>query len=386
MATLLTVLYLLIVPWAVIRLEQRWKWIEKISPITILYTIGLAVSNVGLLSSQGYSICSSLSSLAVPLAIPLMLMGCSIDKGQLGKALRVFLSGLLAVMIVVVAGFYLFKNSGSLTYQENAQICAVATGIYTGGIPNIGAVAQGVSLPNHLYLLVTSCDLIITGIYLIFIIFFGRQVFRTLLPYRAKNEGEVTETSAVTPTPRIRPFDRQHYKGSLLLLGATVVIAALSYGVTLLPSKGAETNMTLLILVLTTLALGASFIKPIQKQQQSFDMGLYCVYVFCLAIASQVRLGDLQLAENISILYYITFVIFGSLLLQILFARMLKIDGDSVLVCSIALINSPPFVPMVAAILNNRRIVVLGISIGLLGYMIGNYLGIGIYHLLMALA
>lgn len=90
----------------------------------------------------------------------------------------------------------------------------------------------------------------------------------------------------------------------------------------------------------------------------------------------------MDLLGSLNILAYITFVIFGSLILQILFARLFKIDGDSVLVCSVALINSPPFVPLVAALLNNKDIVILGISIGLLGYMLGNYLGIGLYHLL----
>ena len=63
----------------------------------------------------------------------------------------------------------------------------------------------------------------------------------------------------------------------------------------------------------------------------------------------------------------------------------MKIDGDSVLVSSISLINSPPFVPMVAALLGNKDIIVLGITVGLLGYMLGNYMGIGIFHLLTSL-
>ena len=85
------------------------------------------------------------------------------------------------------------------------------------------------------------------------------------------------------------------------------------------------------------------------------------------------------------ILYYIAFAVFGSMVLQVLFARLFKIDGDTVLVSSIALINSPPFVPMVAATLNNKDVVLTGISIGLLGYAVGNYLGIGIYELLLLL-
>lgn len=379
---MLILIYLLLVPWLVIKLSERWSWINKVSPMTVLYAIGLVVGNLGLVNARAFSLCNTASSLAVPLAIPLMLMSCNLRNWSTGKALKVFLTGIISVLITTIAGFFLFSGHGSLNYREYAQVCAVATGIYTGGIPNIGAIAKGVGMGNELYLIVTSSDLIITGLYLLFVIFFGKQLFRKILP--VKNSVSSADTiTAVQEEPKVRPFDRQHRRGSLLLIAVTLAIAALSYGVSLLPSRGAEVNMTLLILLLTTLAIGASFIKPIQRQSQSFDMGLYCVYVFCLAIATMVNIRDLNLAENLTILYYILFIIFGSLLLQFLFAKLLKIDGDSVLVSSVALINSPPFVPLVAALLENKDVVVLGVSIGLLGYMIGNYLGIGIYHLLM---
>ena len=70
------------------------------------------------------------------------------------------------------------------------------------------------------------------------------------------------------------------------------------------------------------------------------------------------------------------------MLLQILFSRIFKLDGDLMLASSIALINSPPFVPMVAAVLKNRDVILPGIAIGLLGYAVGNYLGVGMFWLL----
>ena len=91
----------------------------------------------------------------------------------------------------------------------------------------------------------------------------------------------------------------------------------------------------------------------------------------------------MNLTESVNILFYIFFVIFGSLSLQVLLGKLMRLDGDTVLVSSVALINSPPFVPMVAAVLGNKEVVMTGISVGLLGYMVGNYLGIGLYHLLL---
>ena len=111
-------------------------------------------------------------------------------------------------------------------------------------------------------------------------------------------------------------------------------------------------------------------------------MGLYFVYLFCFTIANACDVRQLDLTGSLNILWYILFIIFGSLLLQILFARLLHLDGDTTLVTSVALINSPPFVPLVAALLDNRDLVVLGISIGLIGYLVGNYLGLATFFLL----
>ena len=372
---LLTLLYLLLLPLSLMLLAQRWDWVNKVSPMAILYLIGLAVGNIGIMGHEHLALCNTLSNLAIPLAIPLMLMGCSLKGFSLGNALKVFLSGLLAILITTISGFFLFQTD-SIPYRNMAQVCAALTGIYTGGIPNIGAISQGVGLPQSLYLIVTSADLIVTGLYLIFIIFLGKPLFRRLLPAKPAAVPTCSPLPAA-PTPPI------FSKGSLLVVGATLLIAALSYALALLCSGAGGLNMTILILALTTLSIVASLIPSVGRQKQSFDIGLYCVYVFCLALATQVNIHDLNLRDNIHILYYIAFTVFGSIALQILFARLLKIDGDSVMVASVALINSPPFVPMVAALLGNKDIMMLGIAIGLLGYLLGNYLGIGIYHLLI---
>jgi uncharacterized membrane protein len=388
MNTIVTIIYLIGVPLLVMQLAKRWTWIDKVSPMSVLYVIGLAAANLIPADNGVFNIDADINTLfgniAVPLAIPLMLMGCNTTGWQVGKAFKVFITGLASVLIVTVIGFFLFMpaDHSPESYRGFAQVCAVATGIYTGGIPNMGAIKQAVGMPAETYLYLSSYDLIVTGIYLVFIILFGKTVFRRLLPASIEHDavqGEATKEGMANP------FDRSHRKATLLAIAITLLIAAVSYGVSLLASADGSPNMTVLILLLTTLAIAASFLPPMKRQQHSFDLGLYCVYVFCLSIATACNVREMDLAGSLPILYYLGFIIFGSLVLQVLFARLLKIDGDSVMVCSVALINSPPFVPLAAALLNNKDIVILGITIGLLGYMLGNYLGIGLYHLLLAL-
>ncbi len=78
-------------------------------------------------------------------------------------------------------------------------------------------------------------------------------------------------------------------------------------------------------------------------------------------------------------------VIAGYLLLQVLLARLLKIDADTMTISSVAYICSPPFVPMMAAAMNNRRVLAGGLAVGVIGYAAGNYLGFLISRLLTLL-
>lgn len=375
--TLLTALYLLATPLVVMHLAKRWKWINSISPMTVLYAIGLAIANIATLPETVRQACNDLSSIAIPLTIPLMLMGCNLKRWSTGNAAKVLLCGLAAVIITTVAGFFIFKGEDNAL--QFAQISAVSVGIYTGGIPNMGAIAQGVGIDNETYLCLTSYDLIATGLYLLFIIFLGKPVFRKLLRHPAvitpaaqqQDHGDTTTTKETRST----------LKESAVSLSITVVIAGISY---LLASIGSEEiNMTVLILSLTTLSIAFALLFPKQSNNDhAFNMGTYFVYVFSLAISTTCNFVEMDLGSSISILGYISFVIFGSLVLQLIFSRMLNIDSDSTLVASVALINSPPFVPMAATILGNKEVIMLGISIGLLGYMLGNYLGIGLFYLL----
>lgn len=351
--------------------------------------VGLLVANLTSWISSGHllTLNNTIGNICIPLAIPLMLISCSLSHWSTGKALKCFLGGLLAIVIVIVVGFYLFR--GQYEVREFAQVSAVAVGIYTGGIPNMGAIAHGVGMDQETYLYVTSYDLIVTGLYLVFVIFFGKPVFRKLLPSPTQEQPRLAQKT--TPQPHTTTETDKSSAEIAIPLLLTLAIAAISYlGSTLLPDS---LSTPILILILTTLSIAASFLPVVRKinrradqenrQTKSFTMGLYFVYLFCFTIANACDLRQMDLAGSLNILWYILFVIFGSLLLQILFARLLKLDGDSTLVTSVALINSPPFVPMVAALLGNKDLIILGITIGLLGYMIGNYMGLGIFYLLI---
>ena len=383
---MITVLYLFLVPLLVMLAAKKWPLIEKISPMVILYVIGLTVGNIGIVGEDARQICTNVSNVVVLLSIPLMLLGCDFRMWSAKAALKAFLAGLFSILAVTIAGFFLFHGqavSAGLTHADFARVSAAMTGIYTGGIPNFAPVSKAVNLPENLFLLVSGYDLVVTGAYLIFIVFLGGKLVRWLFPAQ---EGSPTLTEE-TATPDVEEASRKPFWSQMANratgIGVAAVIVAVSYTLSLVIPI--DNNTAVIILLLTTLSIALSFWKPLKRLEGTFDTGLYFVYVFCLAVATMVNVRDLEFSRYIFILWYIAFAVFGSLLLQLFFAKLFRIDGDLTLAASISLINSPPFVPMVAAVLHNRSVILPGIAIGLLGYAVGNYLGIGIFMLLSAL-
>lgn len=94
------------------------------------------------------------------------------------------------------------------------------------------------------------------------------------------------------------------------------------------------------------------------------------------------NLKELFTRVNWPILLFVTFCIFVSLLLHVLLSSIFKIDTDTLIITSTSAICSPPFVPVVANALKNKEIILSGLYTGIIGYAIGNYVGITFSYLL----
>lgn len=380
--TVLTILYLFGIPLAIMLMAKRWPIIQKISPMVILYVIGLAAGNTFLSGDTVTQLCTNISNVVVLMSIPLMLMGCNFKMWSTKAVFKTFLVGVFSVLCVTLIGFFLFRTmafNAQVSNTNYAKISAVMTGIYIGGIPNLAPISKAVGLPQHLFLMVSGYDLIVTGLYLLLIVFFGEPIIRRIFKINHIKTAEETEQAEEENYIKNKKLMHLILNRGLGILTAFLVVA-ISYALSLIIPL--QNSTAVIIIVLTTVSLLLSLTKPVKHLEGTFDLGLYFVYVFCLAVATLVNIHDMEFSKHLFILYYIAFVIFGSLALQIILAIIFRINGDLVLVSSIALINSPPFVPMVAAVLNNKDIILPGIAIGLLGYAVGNYLGIGIFMLL----
>jgi uncharacterized membrane protein len=146
-------------------------------------------------------------------------------------------------------------------------------------------------------------------------------------------------------------------------------------------SENDKNSTVAAILTITTLGIVMSLFPSINKMPKTFHLGMYLILIFSLVVAS---MGDLRTISEISpkLLYYVIYVVFGITVLNFAFSAIFRIDADTTVITMTSLIFSPPFVPVVAAKLKNKEIIISGLTVGIIGYAVGNYLGILIAYAL----
>ena len=126
--------------------------------------------------------------------------------------------------------------------------------------------------------------------------------------------------------------------------------------------------------MVTTLGIAASFIPRIAGIINSFQLGMFLIIVFSLAVASMADVTKL-IDISMNLFLYVLLTVYGTLILHLFLSKIFKVDADTFIIVTTALTYSPPFVPAVAAALKNKEIIMTGMITGLIGYAIGNYFG-----------
>ena len=376
---------LCVTPAGVIWLCRRVPVLGKLGPIMVLYAIGMIIGNLPFIPAEMKAVQDLLPNVVVPLAIPMMLFGCVFSRREARLQLKIVVSGFLSVAVAVISGYLLFGKN----VEQGAQVGGIITGMYTGGTLNAAALQAIFRINSETYLLVNSYDIIISFIYFVFLFSVGIPMFRRLYGERGRelSQSEQAEIEREIEKAKQNPYSKLLTKAGIAQLGKillwTIAVAGVSAGVALLMPEG--WFMVVFILLLTTLGVACSFIRRVREMELSYDVGMYLIYIFSITIASMADFSNLDLAGGINQLAFMVVAVFLSLAIHAIFCRAMRVDADSMMISSVAFINSPPFVPMASAAMRNKKALVTGLGAGIVGYAAGNHLGVLIAELLSRL-
>jgi len=347
----------------------------------MLITSG-AISDDDLLANDIVTIQNTLVAIGV-LAFPLLLFSLNIRR-WIKHAKEGFISMALAIVsiiVVIISGYLIFKN----VIPECWKVGGMLVGVYTGGTPNMVSLKLALDVEPNIFIMSNTYDMLVGAATIIFFITAGPRVFRSFLrPFKKIESRNEVVGEEVIGAESFEDYSGMFRKGVLLrliqALGIAFVILGLSVGISLLLFN--EMLDPVIILSITTLSIIASLFTWINRIEKTFQLGMYFVLIFSLIVASMADLRAIFSLSMVGLLGFVTWCYFGSLLLHLLLSVIFKVDADNYLITTTAFVFSPPFVPVVAVALKNKDVIITGITVGIIGYVIGNYLGVALGYLM----
>ena len=374
-------------PSLVIWLASKSKIVKNIGIVIVCYLAGIVVKNIGLLPESFYGTQSMMQDITVALALPLLLF--SLDVKKWFKIAKSSLICMLLAIIAIVATTFALHFTPISKIEDGWKLASMAVAVYTGGTPNLAAMKTALQVDNDLFILFHTYDTVFSLIYIAFMYSIARVFFQKvfkLKPYGASGSDDEMQASEISDEA-VETYGKllnlsviRRLLIALLLSGLILAVSFLAGG--LFPQSS---STAILILLITTFGIIGSFVKPVRNIKYTFQLGMYIIYVFCFTVASMTRL-DMLININWNVLLYVMIAIFGSMLLHAFLCKLFKIDSDTMIITSVSAICSPPFVPVVASGLKNKNILISGLITGIIGYAVGNYLGVIVSMIFRALS
>lgn len=364
MSAALQALVLLVVPGLVLLAARRLTWLAWAGPVTLCYAVGMILGNLpGVVLQPRVSL--TVSEVAVPLALPLLLFVTDVPRWVRLAPATLLSFGLGCVASVASALLMGRAFAGHL--EEWWQVAGMLAGVYTGGTVNMNAIGLALRVREETFVLLNAADIAVGAVYLVFLLTAAQRVALLFLPPfpQPVRWEEEPQASAHSWRAQVRGMAL----GLLLAAAVAGVSAGAVYGVT------GALEAPAVLLLLTALALAASFIPAVRHLPGSTALGDYVLLVFCVSMGS---LADLRLISSSSLLLFAFCgcVVVLAVVLHFTLAALFRIDAHTVLITSTATVFGPPIIPAVARALGNRDLLVSGVTSGLVGYAVGTWLGL----------
>ena len=367
-------------PLLIIEGFKRWTIVQKIGTVVLAYAVGIIASLSGVIQFPDPAVAASFSklqstimSVTVPLAIPLMLFNCDFKlwTKALPKTAWALVTGLVAVVVSVVSGYFIFRNH----VPEVAKVAGMMTGIYTGGTVNFNALGASLGVDKSVMAIVLAFQMVITMPYIFFLLGGGYKIFRKILPYKdvthkGRTDEDAIETADVENYRGM--FEKKNLIGMLKGLGLSVVFLAVGAGLALLITG--TLSELVVILTITTLSIIASFFKKVRELPKTFELGMFFILIFSVIVASMFNIHSVS-GGSLYVGGFVLWIMGVSGVLHLILCRIAKVSGDLFCVCQVGLLCSPPFVPPIAGAMKNKKVLISGIVVGLVGYAVGTYIG-----------
>ncbi len=362
--------------------SEHKKWLGKVSGILVTMILMSLLSMSGVIPVASnpnikVDVYELIFSYFIPLAIPMMLMGSNITRiiREGGKLLVAFLIGALGVVLGSFIAFY-FIDLG----QDSGNAAGVIAATLVGGSMNFIATGEILNFSTHpLFSATIAIDNFAANAYIL--ILFAIPSITFLARFFVKPKVENLEVAEDSSNKEVYPITMERIALSVLL---AAVIAGIGSMISDVIQQIFSTRMSMGILIITILSVIIANLIP-QKlkklEDTAFAIGLWMMYVFLAAIGASTNLSDMLHVGPAVLGFYVIILLFH-FTFMVAVAKLFKLDVYEVIIASAANIMGPSVAAPMAASLGQKKLITPGILVGILGYVIGTFIGVSIAMML----
>ena len=376
-----------------IYLEQTYKWASKVTGAIIGLLLAMFLANIKVIPTEAatYDI---VWGYVVPLGIPLLLYNANIKKiwRESGKMLIMFLLSSIGTLLGVFVSFILLKNHIPDLYK----MAAMMTGSYIGGGVNFAAMAQSFGTGSEWVSALVVADNLLMALYFFVLLaipsigFFRRKFIH---PYIDEVEGRID-------TKEGENLAKQYWGRKEISLRDIAFGVALSFVIVWISTEisnflgsviptgnfildllnGFLGNKYLLITTFTVLlaTFAPNFMSNIHGAQ---EIGTFLIYIFLVVIGVPASI-ELIVTRAPLLLLFTGIIVAINMIVSLILGKIFKFSIEEILVASNANIGGPTTAAAMAIAKGWNKLIGPSILAGILGYVIGNYLGIFMGNLL----
>ena len=361
-------------------LDLRYRWARTVGATMLVIVFGAVVSNLGLVPFQS-PVYTTISGPVTSLAIVWLLFAVDVrDLKDAGPAmLAAFMIAVLATAVGAVTATLVFAGA----FEGDAwKLAGVMTGTYAGGSLNFVAVGRELDFPPALFSAATASDAVMTAVWfgatLMIPLWLGKWFLAPKHDHHASRaDDELADADPMADHPFFAEAPLKVLDLSVLLaLGLGLMWAADAVG-DLVPGVPS-------ILWLTTFALAVGHTPWVRRLHGAMHLGSLGLHFFLAIIGIASRVSEIA-RVGAEVFWFTAFVVLVHGILTYSGARLARLDVETTSVASQAAVGGPSSALALAVGRDWKALVLPGVVVGLLGYAVGNYLGLGVAYWMRSL-
>lgn len=357
---------------------ERKNWFLGLSGVIITITITALLVTFGWIPSASDTnlsvpIYDFVFTYLIPISIPLLLFNVQLKRiiNDSGRLLGIFIIGALGIAIGAIIAAQVI-NLGAETYK----IAGVFVGTYTGGSVNFMAVATTFDfIESPLFPATIAVDVGFTNVYLLLL--FILPSFQWVVNYFSPYQEELPkiEGALIDKNKDERPLMEQ------LAICFSIAGLLCTIGMWLGPvvADWLQTDIHLEVLIITILITVLANVLPqflVPLADIAFEVGMFLMYIFLAVIGAASDINAIITAAP-GILIFAIIMLAVHLLISLIGGKLLGVSLKEIMIASSANVGGVSIAAPMAATFGLKKLVTPAILIGILGYVIGTFLGIG---------